>query len=288
VKLSLIIPAYQRISSLLKVLEKVHQCESPPEETLVYVDGGDPAVLSALDTWKGRVRIFSGQTLLGPGGARSFLMQEARHEWVVNLDDDAYPVEADFFLKVRQLIQQFPSVAVWSAVEPALDSSQQMQRVSLYAGYACVFRKEAFVKAGGYVALAFAYCMEEVDLGLRLHQAQAWMVKAPSLRICHEAETRAVTVDFQAKALKNIMLHFFLRYPAWLWPLAGMQLIKRLFWLLKICPQAILPGFKGLWSYLQLWAHLRQPVSARAIFTWLKLQRFPQKVSDDDLRNCLS
>ena len=55
---------------------------------------------------------------------------------------------------------------------------------------ACVYRRSAFLEAGGYVPLPVAYGMEEVDLALRLHSRGGKILTTPWLRVFHNTDLK--------------------------------------------------------------------------------------------------
>jgi hypothetical protein len=154
--------------------------------------------------------------------------------------------------------------------------------VAVPSGYASVFNKAWFERLGGFVPLPFAYCMEEVDIGLRIHAAKGCMIHIPEVRIQHDMIIRPVEKAFQAQVLGNIALFFFLRYPLVLWPLAALKLLRRLLWLALRCPKALPAGLAHIPSHLWRYRHHRRPVNAGRIVSWLLLQRRPIPVTTKD------
>jgi len=268
---------------LEKTLLTLMRCDPAPAEILVHLDEAEPDTAEYFRQQHPTVKCLVSASAQGPGGARNRLIAAAAFPWVVNFDDDARPLNADFFLQVETAVRTFPDAAMltfsnqpqdWTPLEP--------RTVAVPSGYASVFNKAWFERLGGFVPLPFAYCMEEVDIGLRIHAAKGRMIHIPEVRIQHDMIIRPVEKAFQAQVLGNIALFFFLRYPLVLWPLAALKLLRRLLWLALRCPKALPAGLAHIPSHLWRYRHHRRPVNAGRIVSWLLLQRRPIPVTTKD------
>ena len=283
---SAILTAYQRIEHTLCTLRTLQECQPPPEEILVHVDGNQTECAAAIRQAVPEIKVFLSEHNVGPGGARNKLIAEAKSEWVASFDDDSFPIDPDYFARVASLMAQFPEAsilngAVYHQGEEILPDVPKGTWAADFSGGACIYRRSAFMATSGYVPLPTAYGMEEVDLALRLHAMGGRILHSPWLRVFHDTDLKrhsnpAVT----AGSLANTALLAFLRYPIHLWWIGAWQVINRVRWLLACGRRAgILAGLMSIPTHL--WRHrsFRNPVSAAALRSYLKLRRNPVSVS---------
>ncbi len=274
VPISCIVTAFRRVDALLRTLAVIDACVPRPAEILVHVDGGELPTRDAVAARFPNVKILLSMKSLGPGGSRNLLLQAAGHDWVANFDDDAYPVSPDYFAQVLEIVRVNPEVAIISASSlPENWEGQSPRPISVYSGYACIFNRQWFLRTQGFVPLPFAYCMEEVDLGVRLHVMGGVMLHDPRLRVIHDMVVRSPGKVFHAQVLANIALFAFLRYPPWLLGIGVFQVMRRVVWLLKICPAAIPGGLAMIPVHLFQHRQWRKPVSAKSLISWFRLGR---------------
>jgi len=258
------------------------RCDPPPAEILVHIDGADQEVLrQTRDICPQAVCLISEQNL-GPGGSINRLIRAANNNWVATFDDDARPLSSDYFSIVAGLVRSFPDAAILGASSVSSDWQRPHEmKVGVYAGYACVFNKTWFEKTSGFVPLPFAYCMEEVDICLRLHALGGQVIQSPQLHVEHEAAPPLNTVSFHSRALANIALFWYLRCPLLLAWLALFRLARRLIWLLTVSPGAIVPGLASIPGHLKRYHHLRSPVPAEYLMDWLRLLKKSRPLSSN-------
>jgi len=119
--------------------------------------------------------------------------------------------------------------------------------------------------------------MEEVDLGLRLTDAQRPIYVCHWLRVLHDTDlAHHASARVTSGSIANIALLVFLRYPPAYWPYGVLQLANRIVWLVRA------RRFAGIASGLariprHLWQHraLRRPVSREGLSRFLRLRRAP-------------
>lgn len=274
-----IFPTSGRINPSLKALKIISECTPPPDEIIVFVDGGDPAAIASIAAQHPDVRILAEQRILGPGGARGRLIEAASHDLVASFDDDSFPERPDFFERVRHDAALFPDAAVISAASHEAEWREPgFRQIAVYSGCGCVFRRGWFMKTSGFVPLPIAYAMEEVDVSLQLHGAGGAVIHDPDLRVIHD-HPWATELDpaMNAAFLQNTALLPALRYPLWLLPLGVIQVALHLMRLVRAGATAGLwRGLQALPSYLLDHWRFRKPVSGRAVLSWLALKRHPK------------
>ncbi|MBL9130619.1 MAG: glycosyltransferase [Verrucomicrobiaceae bacterium] len=279
VPIAAVFPAYNRISDSLQTLATIKACNPAPAEIIVHVDGGAHDVARTLAEAHPDVRIMVSEGFVGPGGARNMLVREARHEWVANFDDDSQPDHPDYFARALETAARFPDAAVISAASMEWEKhTPGFMRFGIFSGCGCVYRRSAFLQTAGYVPLRIAYCMEEVDLSLRFHEAGAVIVHDPLLRVNHRKVPPArVSSEVNAHVLANIGLMPLLRYPWPLLPLAfvhivmrAAQLVRAGYWGALVQGLLMLPGYAA-----RHWHH-RAPASFNTLLEWWRLRRDPE------------
>jgi GT2 family glycosyltransferase len=228
------------------------------------------------------VRVLRSEEQVGPGGGRNKLVDAARFEFVASFDDDSYPIDSDYFARAAKLFEQFPEAAVICAaiyqVGEAIGLDERSAEWTAdFSGAACIYQRQAFLDAGGYVPLPVAYGMEEVDLAIRLHWRGArilttrWLRVFHNTNLAHHADPRVT-----AGSIANLALLAYLRYPVTLWGIGIGQCANRLLWLLRHGRhRGILKGVTMIPAHLWSNHRYRLPVSAGAVRSYLALRRAP-------------
>jgi len=280
--ISAIVTAYERIDQTLATLRGIQSCVPKPDEVLVHVDANQMEIETAIRNTFPEVRILSSNNQVGPGGGRNKLVHTAQFGFVASFDDDSYPIDSDYFGRALKLLDRFPDASVicaalYHAGESIGLDERSAQWTADFSGGACIFRRQAFLEAGGYVPLPVAYGMEEVDLAIRLHSRGGKILTTPWLRVFHNTDLkRHGDPRVTAGSIANLALLAYLRYPASLWVVGVGQCANRLLWLLRHGRR------RGIWKGLAMIpAHLRAnhgyrlPVSKRAVRSYLALRRAP-------------
>jgi GT2 family glycosyltransferase len=284
--ISAIITAYERIDQTLATLRVLQSCVPGPDEILVHVDGNQVQCEEAIRNRFPTVRILRSSDQAGPGGGRNKLMKAAQFEFVASFDDDSYPIDSDYFQRALRLFEKFPDASVLCAAlyhtgESIGLDNRTAQWTADFSGGACIYRRKAFLEAGGYVPLPVAYGMEEVDLAIRLHSRGGKILTTPWLRVFHNTDLKHhADPRVTAGSIANLALLAYLRYPMSLWAIGVGQCANRLLWLVRNGRRrGILKGVTMIPAHL--WANHRHrlPVSKRAVRSYLALRRNPEAAS---------
>ena len=280
--ISAIVTAYKRIEQTLATLRVIQSCTPAPEEILVHVDANQVECENAIRNAFPDVHIIRSDDQVGPGGGRNKLMNAARFEFVASFDDDSYPIDSDYFERAVKLFEQFPDASVIGAGVCLLGESialdtRSAQWTADFVGAACIYRRQAFLAAGGYVPLPVAYGMEEVDLALRLHSRGGKILTTSWLRVFHNTDLRHhAEPEVTAGSIANLALLAYLRYPVSLWAIGAGQCANRLLWLLRHGRyRGILKGITMIPAHLRAHHGYRLPLSKRAVRSYLALRRSP-------------
>ncbi len=274
-KVSVIVTAYNREEMTLKTIRILQNCKPAPGEILVHFDHGSGFPLPD------DVQVLRSNDHAGPGGARNQLIHEARNEWVASFDDDSYPLESEFFLKVSQAADRHPDAGVLACVirhpDPVHDapSGEHEREVASFIGCGCVYRKAAFLQTVGYLPLPVAYGMEEVDVALQMHDKGLPVVEISDLEVFHDTHlSHHQSAQITSGAIMNQALLVWRRYPLLAFPLGVSQ------WLNKIRDSVARRRFSGvlrgvLGTPLHVWTyrHGRRPVSWTTLKTFRRLSR---------------
>ena len=280
-----IVTAYERIEQTLATLRVIQNCVPAPDEVLVHVDANQIACEKAIrDAFPG-VRILRSDEQIGPGGGRNKLVTAAQSEFIASFDDDSYPIDSDYFARALRIFDKFPEAslicaALYHAGESIGLDERSAHWTADFSGGACIYRRKAFLDAGGYVPLPVAYGMEEVDLAIRLHALGGKILTTPWLRVFHNTDLqRHGDPRVTAGSIANLALLAYLRYPVSLWGIGVGQCANRLLWLLRHGrTRGIVKGVTMIPRHVWSNHKYRLPVSGKVVRSYLALRRAPVEV----------
>ncbi|WP_281382049.1 glycosyltransferase family 2 protein [Prosthecobacter vanneervenii] len=282
VAISVAVPACRRSAELRSTLERLHACHPAPAEILVHLDGNDNSLRSLVETEFPSVRVLHSDSLIGPGGARNKMMQEARYDWVAHFDDDSFPHDVDYFARAWSLITRFPDLAVFCAsilpFENLNESDFWLQ--AYYPGCGHLMNRAWFQKTKGYLRLPVAYNLEEVDVSIQLCDLGGRCLQSGMLRVFHD-HPPAPREDEQTQAaiMINTIIFPLLRFPLLLLPQAFGSVFRRMFRLALLGEWMVLKTtFIELPSALRHYLPMRFPVRFSAAFSWLLLRHRPVRI----------
>ena len=281
--ISAIVTAFERVDQTLATLRILQSCVPPPDEILVHVDANQIACENAIRNAFPGVKILRSEEQVGPGGGRNKLVGAARGEFIASFDDDSYPIDSDYFARAQQVLEKFPEAslvcaALYHAGESIGLDERSAHWTADFLGAACIYRRQAFLDAGGYVPLPIAYGMEEVDLAIRLHSQGGRILTTRWLRVFHNTDLKHhADPKITAGSIANLALLTYLRYPVSLWGIGVGQCANRLLWLLRHGRRrGIFKGVTMIPSHLRANRSYRLPVSKQVLRSYLALRRNPQ------------
>ena len=283
--ISAIVTAYERIEQTLATLRVIQSCVPAPDEILVHVDANQISLENAIRSAFPNVRVLRSDEQVGPGGGRNKLVDAAQFEFVASFDDDSYPIDSDYFARALRVFEKFPEAslicaALYHAGESIGLDAQSAQWTADFSGGACIYRRKAFLDAGGYVPLPVAYGMEEVDLAIRLHAQGGKILTTPWLRVFHNTDLqRHGDPRVTAGSIANLALLAYLRYPVSLWGIGVGQCANRLLWLVRHGRhRGIVKGVTMIPGHVWENHRYRAPVSKKVVRSYLALRRAPVEV----------
>lgn len=270
--ISAIITAYQRIDQTLETIRRIESCRPSPDEVLVHVDGNETDCADAVRAVFPHLAVMVSESSVGPGGGRNKLVAAAANELVASFDDDSYPLDVHYFARIADVANVCPNAAVYVAsvyhrgeAQPSLDGAPVA--VSSFVSGGAVFRKSAYLEAGGFVPLPVAYGMEEEDLALRLLDRGQSIMKCPSLRVFHDTDLgHHSSASITSGVISNLALLVALRYPPRYWPYGVGQVANRVLWSVRNKRLAgVVSGLARIPMHLWRHRHQRKLVSSRAM-----------------------
>ena len=228
-RVSVVVLTFNRAAELCRVLERLKALPEQPQ--VIVVDNG-----SSDDTAARVERIFPEVELvrcaanLGAAG-RNAGVARVTTPYVAFCDDDTWWAPGSL-AEAANLLDAYPHVAAVTArvlvgpeqredptcrlmADSPLDASVALPGrpiLGLLAG-ATAFRRDAFVKAGGYHPRYFLGG-EEALLALDLYRAGAWLVYAPHLTVHHYPSKQRDVHARASVSTRNAVWTAWLRWPA--------------------------------------------------------------------------
>src|SRR5579864_8338169 len=198
-RVSVVIPARNAASSLRGCLEALREEGVPgADRELIVIDD------ASLDQ-TGKIAAAAGATVLhgkgrGPAAARNLGAQHASGEVLVFLDADTTPetgwldalvaplgdpkvvaVKGRYITRQRGVVARFAQLEF----EEKYARLERAARVDFVDTGTAAYRRDVFLKAGGFDESFPAQSAEDVELAFRLAEQGAQFVFSPSARVCH-------------------------------------------------------------------------------------------------------
>ena len=133
---------------------------------------------------------------LGASAQRTRIAQLMKTDFILQLDDDSYPVEGSVaeavsFMEARpELAALALNVAMGGAASPLIDRNEAPYEVDLFIGCGVLFRRELFLSLGGYFS-ALGYYFEEHHFCAHAFREGRPIYIFPSLVVRHEKSLHA-------------------------------------------------------------------------------------------------
>ncbi len=279
---SVVIPTFNRRLELGVAIRRVLDCRPPPAEIIVHVDVGDMNTEPWLRGEFPAVKVLQSADRMGPGGGRNKLIAAASSEIVASFDDDSYPMDDDYFARLSEVFNRRPDASVVASQiihrgEPVPDATPVVRSSVLFVGCGVAYRQRDFLDCGGYVPLAMAYGMEEVDLAIRLVCRDKNLYFTPWLRVFHDTDlSHHGSTAITAASIANLALLAYLRYPVRYWPYGCVQVIHRVLWLVRARRlRGILAGLFAIPAHIWCHRRFRDTVSSSGLAEFLRARWSP-------------
>jgi glycosyltransferase involved in cell wall biosynthesis len=170
-------------------------------EFVILDDGSDDGSRERLRYWAatdGRIRLIEGERSLGPVGSSNLVVENARAPIIARMDSDDVSTP-DRLERQLELLRRHPEAVLVGSVWEGIDRHGRMVReadcskvgengfAAPFAHGSVMFRREAFLRAGGY-RLETAY-WEDLDLFLRIARQGSVLVSSRPLYLHRFSET---------------------------------------------------------------------------------------------------
>lgn len=282
----IMITTRNRRGDLCYTVDKLNQLNPPPSKVIICADGCTDDTVEAISSLYPEVTLLVNERGQGSVPARDRMLRLMKVDWVLSLDDDSYPLSADFFGRTVELINSHPKVSVFTFPEqrdggayasPTKTPQVSGHLVSAYPNCAALMNLNDYMKTAGY-PVVFEHNYEEPDYALQIYAIGKTVWFEPSLIIRHHLSSvnRNVLRIHQQNA-RNELWSVWIRCP---WP-----------WLPVVSIFRILRQFQFAWSQGFYWvvreprwwlesilglkkcAGIRKPIPWKVYFNWMKLAR---------------
>ena len=137
--------------------------------------------------------------------ARNVAAERARGDWLIMLDDDSYPLDANFTHVLNEAPQNIAAIGADIVLPNGRREAGGLPEV--FVGCGAAIRRQAFLDTGGYDP-TFGYYVEEYDLCAKLLLA--------GHRVVHDARFRVKHEKVSAGRDMNVILKHLVRNNAWI------------------------------------------------------------------------
>ncbi|MEY2502809.1 MAG: hypothetical protein QOI07_3143 [Verrucomicrobiota bacterium] len=292
------ITSRNRRDELRTTLTRLVESQPPPDQILVCADGCTDGTGEMIRQEFPRCVLIEDETSRGSVYSRDQLLRKAQTDLVASFDDDSYPLDPDFFLRVTRLFADHSEVAVFSFPEmrdggsfanPSKTPNTPPHLVSAYANCAAVMRRDVYLESDGFPAF-FGHMYEEPDFALQCYSLGREVRFEPSLSVRHHvSEKQREPMKRHHLNARNELWSVWLRCP-WPWlPLVSLYRVWRQFryactegiaWVLRepVWWIAALGGFATCLNQ-------RKPISWKIYDRWMRLARMVPLITQSTNRS---
>jgi GT2 family glycosyltransferase len=280
---AVVIPTYNRGSAVVSVLEKVLACDPQPAEIWVHIDQNDGVLERHLMERFPGIHVLTSVGRLGPGGGRHRCLLACSAPYAVSVDDDSWPVDADFFAVVDRLFLEHRGAAIFGAHvqhrgEPASPRTDALRRVPNFIGCGHAIRLAAYREVRGYLPVPVSYEIEEADLSLQLFRTEWTIYESGELRVFHDTDlVHHKSAEVTSAGITNLALNAFLHYPLLAWGWASVQVAGKVAYCARMGRvSGIARGILRIPGACWRNRRFRRPVSLRTLIAYLTFRRNDQ------------
>ncbi len=245
---------------------------------IVIDDGSVQPVPPALSKRFPNVEFRASERSLGASTQRTRIAGLLNTEFILQLDDDSYPVEGSVseaisFMETRaDLAALALNVVLGDQVAPVIDRAEAPYEVDLFVGCGVLFRRELFLMLGGYFG-ALGYYYEESHFCAKAIREGRSIYMFPSLVVRHEKTVQARSTRRIAyyKGRNRVLLALW-HYPLRTIPFRLATSLPGTFALIQLrdYPAAIAGFVVGLFDGMRM-LDQRRPLTYRQYLSWRAL-----------------
>lgn len=186
------ITTLNRVGDLVKTLEFLRSLNPLPFETLVTADGCIDGTQEIVHKKFPEVRLIINELSMGSVASRHRMMGEAKGDLVLALDDDSHPEQLDCILRLAEIFERKPKLAIATFPQRTDEYPETLQRadfgpampVRSFANSGACLRVSTYRSLPGFEPMFF-HMYEEPDYALQCVSA-GWEVRyIPQITIRH-------------------------------------------------------------------------------------------------------
>jgi GT2 family glycosyltransferase len=197
-------------------------------EVLVFLDGctDDSSFLKDKMDW---VNWFSSERSIGASAARHYLYPKAKGQFLIGLDDDAHPLNADFIKQTIHLFEKYSNVGILAFQEikgvfnsdtevlSKFESVEEEYYTNEFIGSGFAIRKEVYDTTNGFPVWIDIYG-EESCVALEVMNKGFDILYTNVIKVNHRVNKASRKHSGQnyfrfGKQLKNTTYYFLVYYP---------------------------------------------------------------------------
>jgi GT2 family glycosyltransferase len=269
---SVIISTRNRLTIFQNALRSVYEQDYPDLEILVVDDASEDGTSDYVRSHHPDVRLFHFEVNRGYITARNLMMREAKGDYIVSLDDDAFFLTPQSISGVVRRMEAEPELAVVTfreliRKEDAERTAEPERYTATYIGCGHCIRKAVLRETGDYGEYAVREG-EEADLALRILNRGYYIAFFPGAVVMHGYASKGR--DFKLWHIsgpRNLLLRSWVNepFPWWLVTTAN-GIVK---YLIRGMRTGTLPYvLKGFGSAFKAWPQawsIRRPVSSKTM-----------------------
>jgi GT2 family glycosyltransferase len=215
---SVMITTRNRLTRLPRALESVYAQDYRNLEILILDDASEDGTSDYVRSRHPDIRLFRFEVNRGLIAARNLLMREAKGDYVVSLDDDAYFVDLGTISYVIKQMEAEPKLAVaaFRVVYQRDDAARPVEHEHYtYSFHGCghCIRKAVLRQTGDYREYALRQG-EESDLAIRLLEHGYYIKFFPTAVVIHEVSTQGRDIRlWHTSGPRNLLLKSWINEP---------------------------------------------------------------------------
>jgi GT2 family glycosyltransferase len=267
---------WRDVGKTLSMVAARRELEGCP--VVVVDDGSDAPVPRELAERFPGVEFLSSERSQGASAQRTRIARHLQTEYVLQLDDDSYPVggsvaDAVAFLSGRPgIVALALNVVMGDKVLPPINPAEAPYAVEVFIGCGVLFRRKAFLELGGFFSALRYYLEEDHFCASAIREGHA-IYMYPSLVVRHEKSPNArVTGRIAYFKGRNRVLLVLWHYPISAIPLRMATSLPGTLVLVRPrdYPAAVAGFIVGLFDGLRMIGQ-RRPLSPRQFQSWRDL-----------------
>ncbi len=282
---SVMVTTRNRVALLSRALGSVFGQDYPRVEVLVVDDASSDDTSTYIRSNHPSVRLFRFEENRGLIAARNLMLKEAKGEYIISLDDDAYFINANAISNVIERMGREPEIGVatfrlrkFRTGESSEDPREYY--TNIFNGWGNCLRKAILDEIGLYREFFFRQG-EELDLAVRLLDRGHRILFFPGAVVAHEwSPIGRDSSVIPSYTVRNQLLCFWINEPFSWCVLSTGYWIGR--WLAdgwrRGSPRYVFRGLYEAVREIPRVISLRRPISSKTMWIYLALRR--SRISD--------